>query len=214
MEEKEQYDDERWREVLEHMDLLFAKVGTVEQNQQKFEARFDLSNGVLEQMLRDQQKLARQMEITGQAMAQLTLHQRDMYESPPSPKNSETAGGAFPKQKRQQGGGFHQYWPPDPYHRDQGGDTHSKRGFMPKMSFPRFDGNNPCIWKDKCTDYFHLMDIPESMWATAASLHMEGNAEKWMQVYKRKCGLGLRRLGSFHGSCAREVWGLRLSTCY
>lgn len=28
------------------------------------------------------------------------------------------------------------------------------------------------------------------MWATAASLNMEGNAEKWLQVYKRRCGLG------------------------
>jgi len=28
------------------------------------------------------------------------------------------------------------------------------------------------------------------MWATAASLHMDDNAEKWLQVYKRKHGLG------------------------
>lgn len=61
---------------------------------------------------------------------------------------------------------------------------------MPKMSCPRFDGNNPCIWKAKCQDYFNLLDIPESMWTTAASLHLDGNAEKWMQVYKLKHGLG------------------------
>lgn len=34
------------------------------------------------------------------------------------------------------------------------------------------------------------MNIPESMWATAASLHMDDNAEKWLQVYKLKHGLG------------------------
>ena len=34
------------------------------------------------------------------------------------------------------------------------------------------------------------MNIPESMWATAASLHMDDNAENWLQVYKLKNGLG------------------------
>ena len=58
------------------------------------------------------------------------------------------------------------------------------------MNFPRFNGKNPRIWKDKCQDYFRLMNIPESMWATAASLHMDDNAEKWLQVYKLKHGLG------------------------
>jgi hypothetical protein len=32
------------------------------------------------------------------------------------------------------------------------------------------------------------MDIPEAMWTTAAYLHMDDNAEKWMQVYKKKHG--------------------------
>lgn len=32
---------------------------------------------------------------------------------------------------------------------------------LPKMSFPMFDGTNPCIWKDKCQDCFHLYNIPE-----------------------------------------------------
>ena len=58
------------------------------------------------------------------------------------------------------------------------------------MNFPRFNGKNPQIWKDKCQDYFQLMNIPESMWATAASLHMDDNAENWLQVYKLKNGLG------------------------
>jgi hypothetical protein len=34
------------------------------------------------------------------------------------------------------------------------------------------------------------MDTPEHMWPTAASLHMEGNAEKWLHMYKKKHGLG------------------------
>jgi lysine/ornithine N-monooxygenase len=34
------------------------------------------------------------------------------------------------------------------------------------------------------------METPEHMWATAASLHMEGNAEKWLHMHKQKHGLG------------------------
>lgn len=38
-------------------------------------------------------------------------------------------------------------------------------------------------------DYFRIFNIPSSMWVTSSSLHMEGNAAKWMQLYKRQKGL-------------------------
>jgi hypothetical protein len=44
-------------------------------------------------------------------------------------------------------------------------------------------------YEKKCKDYFLLMDTPEHMWPTAASLHMD-NAEKWMHMHKQKHGLG------------------------
>jgi hypothetical protein len=64
------------------------------------------------------------------------------------------------------------------------------RSFLPKMSFPKFIGENPRIWIDKCHDYFRIFNIPECMWTTAVSLHMEDNVAKWFQVYKLKAGLG------------------------
>ena len=33
------------------------------------------------------------------------------------------------------------------------------RHALPKMSFPRFTGANPTIWKDKCLDYFRIFNI-------------------------------------------------------
>jgi hypothetical protein len=57
------------------------------------------------------------------------------------------------------------------------------------MQFPKFTGKHPLIWRDKCEDYFRIFDIPESMWATYASLNMDENAAKWLQMYKRKFGL-------------------------
>lgn len=53
----------------------------------------------------------------------------------------------------------------------------------------KFEGSDPTIWKDKCVDYFRIFKIPECMWVTSASLHMEGIAAKWLQVYKRQHGL-------------------------
>ena len=60
---------------------------------------------------------------------------------------------------------------------------------LSKLSFPRFDGSNPAIWKDKCVDYFTLCNIPETFWTTTATLHMDDNAAKWVQVYKQEHGL-------------------------
>jgi hypothetical protein len=60
---------------------------------------------------------------------------------------------------------------------------------LPKLSFPKFNGENPRIWIDKCGDYFHIFNIPESMWTTTTSLHLEENAVKWWQVFRLKHGL-------------------------
>jgi hypothetical protein len=58
------------------------------------------------------------------------------------------------------------------------------------LSFPKFNEDNPHIWIHKCRDYFQIFNIPECLWVTAASLHMEENAGKWLQVYKLCSGLG------------------------
>lgn len=165
-------DDERWETVMENLDLLFARVGEVDKNQQQVEATIDMSTKVIEQMLRDQQLMAKQIEATGQAVAQLTLQQMCAREDQPvSPTSSETTVGN-PYQRAR---------PPDPRASRAGTgrppphrDHHNMRGFQPKISCPRFEGQNPCIWKAKCQDYFQLLNIPESMWTTVASLHMMG----------------------------------------
>lgn len=52
------------------------------------------------------------------------------------------------------------------------------------MSFPRFDGDHPRIWKDKCLDYFRLFNVHLSMWLVSATLHMDGNAAFWLKAYR------------------------------
>jgi hypothetical protein len=53
-----------------------------------------------------------------------------------------------------------------------------------KMSFPKFYGEQPEIWKDKCLDYFLLFNVHPSLWLVSPTLHMEGNAALWLKAYR------------------------------
>jgi hypothetical protein len=55
-----------------------------------------------------------------------------------------------------------------------------------KMNFPKFDGQFPHIWRDKCQDYFRIYNIHPTMWLMAATLNLEGDAAHWFQAYKLK----------------------------
>jgi hypothetical protein len=52
------------------------------------------------------------------------------------------------------------------------------------MSFPRFNGDQPRIWKDKCLDYFCLFNVNPSMWLISCTLHMDGDAALWLKAYR------------------------------
>jgi hypothetical protein len=41
------------------------------------------------------------------------------------------------------------------------GDPSTKHNL--KMSFPRFDGTQPRMWRDKCLDYFKLFNVHPSL---------------------------------------------------
>jgi hypothetical protein len=71
------------------------------------------------------------------------------------------------------------------FHQEHGG-----RPQMPKMPFPRFDGEHPRIWRDKCYDYFRAFNISPALWLTTTTLHLEGNAAIWLQAYKQRHSLG------------------------
>jgi hypothetical protein len=61
---------------------------------------------------------------------------------------------------------------------------------LPKLNFPKFSGVDPVVCLDKCVDYFTFLKVLDAMWVTAASLHMENNAARWLQVFKLKQRLG------------------------
>ena len=68
-------------------------------------------------------------------------------------------------------------------------DSSSRRPWLPKMEFPRFDGNDARIWIDKCTTYFAMFQIPEGFRVTTATMYLDGCATHWFQAYKDPYGV-------------------------
>lgn len=74
----------------------------------------------------------------------------------------------------------HQYRTNRPTHKQDSLPHHT----LPKKYFPSFDGTQPKIWLDKCSNYFSIYSVLEKLWVEAATMHLEGNAAKWWQTYK------------------------------
>ena len=178
-----QREDYHWEQMSQSVDLLFARVGNIERVQSQMSAQMDLSAQIMDQLLRDQTTLAKQLDTTGQTVARLAAQVSDPDSVPPR-RHFRTSGDPSGSGETH---APHTFSAP---HRTSSDSTTIPRHAVPKMSFPKFVGDNPRIWKDKCLDYFHIFNIPESMWVTSASLNMDENAAKWLQVYKLKHGLG------------------------
>lgn len=64
-------------------------------------------------------------------------------------------------------------------------ETDGGRDFrMPKTNFPKFDGTNPKIWKEKYEKYFHMFTVPDELKADYATLHFTGTVAFWLQTYE------------------------------
>jgi hypothetical protein len=136
----------------------------------------DLTTQALNQAAKDQLTLVQQLAVTSDLVAQLAAERR-------APGGNHATGG---HPGNHQNGGPHRVnrGVPDPPGQEEEVPLH--RSALPKLSFPKFSGTNPMIWIDKCVDYFKIFNILDHMWTTVASLHMEDNATKWLQVYKMK----------------------------
>jgi hypothetical protein len=130
----------------------------------------------MEQMLKDQALLAKKMENTGRAVAQLSLTQAKPHQE----SRPQQTGFAADSE-------VHQNSPHPHISGNYSGMNH--KSSLPKMSFPIFTCENPKIWKDKCLDYFSIFNLPERLWVQYASVNFDGPTAKWLQVYKLKTGL-------------------------
>lgn len=56
---------------------------------------------------------------------------------------------------------------------------------LPRIEFPKFDGNMVKEWLSKCNDFFLMDSTPTEMRIRLASLHMEGKALQWHHNYMK-----------------------------
>jgi hypothetical protein len=51
---------------------------------------------------------------------------------------------------------------------------------MPHIDFPRFTGEHPRLWKEKCEKYFRMCVVPQELWAPFATLYLHDQAAYWL----------------------------------
>jgi hypothetical protein len=188
MASSDQHHEDQLRSIMDSLDLLFQRVSDVNTAQQQFKAQLDLNSQAIHQCTTEQQFLSKQVTATGQAVSELQLAHSEV-------SDDEVEHNPFHSQSTPPFRHFHQHQSGRTPHSyggiHQPGRSPLPRGALPNLSFPKFDGTHPKIWKEKCLDYFHIFDIHESMWVTAASLHFEDKAAKWLQVYRKQHGITL-----------------------
>ncbi|PUZ56932.1 hypothetical protein GQ55_5G386400 [Panicum hallii var. hallii] len=71
-------------------------------------------------------------------------------------------------------------------HSDRSDYTHAppsnfvKPNPLPKLDFPKFDGENPRLWRDKCEMYFEVYGVGDSLKTRFAALNFSGAAASWL----------------------------------
>jgi hypothetical protein len=60
-------------------------------------------------------------------------------------------------------------------------DFRVQLGQLPKMHFPKFEGDNPKLWQSRCKNYFDMYYVDPHMWVRVATTHFEGLIAHWLQ---------------------------------
>jgi hypothetical protein len=53
---------------------------------------------------------------------------------------------------------------------------------LSKLEFPKFDGENPRLWKDRCELYFEVYSVSDALKPRFAALNFTGPAAAWLQT--------------------------------
>ncbi|KAK3121266.1 hypothetical protein QOZ80_8BG0649810 [Eleusine coracana subsp. coracana] len=59
-------------------------------------------------------------------------------------------------------------------------------GHLPKMHFPKFNGDNPKLWISRYEDYFDMYSVDPAVWIRVASMHFTDAAARWLQSIERR----------------------------
>jgi len=188
MADKELVEEQRWGDLLEHLDLLSKRLNDVGITQQELKQQLSDTNQKVDQCSAQQRLIAKQVQANGQAVAQLTVRQFENDHSSVSDGSVianeedhrfENVFADRGKAQMQTGPSHHPTQP-----RSTQRSESIPRHALPKLLFPTSDGSQPKVWLDKCLNYFHIYQLPESLWVDTASMHLQENAAKWWQTYK------------------------------
>lgn len=73
---------------------------------------------------------------------------------------------------------------PPPFVSHNPTSTHHNFNPMPKIEFPKFDGNDPKGWVIKAEQYFEFISIDDFRKVKLSGLHFEGKANVWYRFYQ------------------------------
>ena len=57
---------------------------------------------------------------------------------------------------------------------------------IPKIEFPKFDGDPPRLWRDHCEMYFEVYAVIPAMKTRFAALNFQLVAKTWLQTIERR----------------------------
>lgn len=57
---------------------------------------------------------------------------------------------------------------------------------LPKHNFPRFNGELPRVWLDRCLAYFELYWVPPLNLVATVVLYVEGHAALWLRAFRQQ----------------------------
>jgi hypothetical protein len=60
--------------------------------------------------------------------------------------------------------------------------TYPPHKHLPKLDFPKFNGDNPRILAMRCEVYFNVFSVPESLHTRYATLNFSGRAALWLEM--------------------------------
>jgi hypothetical protein len=93
-----------------------------------------------------------------------------IYTLPPLSQHTPQIESTFPKDQFRQ-------WP------QQSASSRVQTGRLSKLNFPKFEGENPELWKSRCENYFEMYEVDEGIWVKIALMHFEVPAACWTATW-------------------------------
>ena len=72
-------------------------------------------------------------------------------------------------------------YPQPPTHSNHPSFNPAQLGRLPKLDFPKFDGDHAQFWITCAVNYFEMYAVEPQMWIRVATMHFTGAAKRWLQ---------------------------------